>query len=156
MTEVIQEATASLLMRASGQVCAIPAILVIETHRPLPIKKMPDVPDWVLGLSILRSLPVPVLDLSLLLCGGQEAATRFVILRLKGGRRVALQVASVVGVRWIKDEELTAMPPLLADARERISKVGAIDRELILLLETSRLVPPEVWAAIGNDPGGRP
>jgi chemotaxis signal transduction protein len=59
---------------------------------------------------------------------------------------VALAVEGVLGVRELTSESLDALPPLLGDAsRVAISAVAALDRELLLVLETAHLVPESLW-----------
>jgi purine-binding chemotaxis protein CheW len=124
---------------------ALPVQNVIETMRPLPTEALAGVPPFVRGLSLIRGRPVPVVDLGALVSASEPAnPTRFVTLRL-GDRRVALAVESVLGIRALPDA-LSGLPPLLADAAaEAVSAVGALDAELLLVLETARLVPDSFW-----------
>lgn len=55
------------LLRAQERLCAFPLESVIEVMRPLPIEPLPDVPAYVLGASLVRGLPTPIVDLGALL-----------------------------------------------------------------------------------------
>lgn len=45
------------------------------------------------------------------------------------------------------------LPPLLAEsAGGAVETIGTLDRELFVALRVSRLVPPEVWAAMEGAP----
>jgi len=104
-------------------------------------------PVFVLGLSVIRGSPVPVVDARLLLLtgAGPSPAERFVIAKV-GERRVAIAVDEVVGVRVIPPSSLKALPPLLGDASaEVIAAIGVLDRELLIVLEGARLVPDAAW-----------
>ena len=107
--------------------------------RPLPIEALAGVP-FVLGASIVRGAPVPVVDVAALL--GLEAgeASRFVIVRA-GGRRVALLVDAVMDVAALPPEASAAMPPLLAGVSEAATALGRLDRALLVVLDTARVVP---------------
>jgi purine-binding chemotaxis protein CheW len=130
-----------LLCRARGRLCALPLAHVAEAMRPLPVEPVAGAPAFVLGLARIRGAATPVVDLGALLgAPGEPAATRFLTLRL-GGRAAALAVEEVLGVR-----ELGAasgpLPPLLAGApAEAVAEVGALDGELLFVLEAGSLVP---------------
>ena len=138
-----------LLCRVDGRRCGIPLSHVIETLRPLPIQPMADTPAFVLGLSVIRGAPIPVLDAASLL-GGEgpspsSTPTRFVVLRVSE-RRVAMAVGAVLGVQTLDRSSLSALPPLLRNAgREMVSALGSSDGELLVILESVRLVPDPVW-----------
>jgi purine-binding chemotaxis protein CheW len=130
------------------RLCALPLERVIETLRPLPIEPLSGAPPFVCGVSIVRGEPLPVVDAGLLLGGGQARATRLVTLRL-GARAVALAVDSVIGVRAFERSALRELPPLLREAAaDTVAALGSLDRELLLLLESGRLVPEAVFAAV--------
>ncbi len=141
----------TLLVRAGTHTCALPVSHVIETMRPLPVEPLADAPGFVLGLSIIRGAPVPVVDLGTLLStpSGRPPA-RFIMVRA-GDRKVALAVDAALGLCEIEPVSLSDMPPLLSGARhEMIDALGALDAELLLVLKTGGIVPPEVWDALAQ------
>jgi purine-binding chemotaxis protein CheW len=139
----------ALLCRVRSWLCALPVAHVEETMRPLPVEALAAAPAFVKGLSIIRGMPMPVVDAGGLLGGRDEPRSRrLVVLRLDG-RRVALAVEDVLGVRAIPTASLRELPPLLRDAsREAISAVGALDAELLIVLRTGHLVPESAWLAM--------
>jgi purine-binding chemotaxis protein CheW len=144
----------ALLCRVHRVLCALPVAQVIETLRPLPIEPLAGAPGFVCGLSLLRGVPVPVVDLGLLLGTEQVRPTRFVALR-SGARSVALAVGAVLGVRTLAGAGIRELPPLLqAAAAEAVQALGKLDRELLLVLESGRLVPEALFAQL--DAAGRP
>jgi purine-binding chemotaxis protein CheW len=116
--------------------------------RPLPITQLPAAPSFVRGLSLIRGVAVPVVDLGALLeAPGPEDPTRFIAIRLNE-RRVALAVERVLGIRQVPGR-LNSLPPLLAAASaEAVSAIGAHDAELLLVLRAARLVPDTVWREV--------
>jgi purine-binding chemotaxis protein CheW len=142
---------ASLVVTASSKLCAIPIAHVVETMRPLPIECMAGVPAFLLGLSVIRGAPVPVVDLEAVVgVGRTDPISRFVSLRL-GERRVAVAVGAVIGMRELDAASVEEMPPLLRDARaEVIEAVGVLDARLLLVLRASRLLPEEIWQRLAN------
>ena len=126
---------ASLICRARTRLCALPLEHVVETMRPLPIEKLAGMPSFVRGLSVIRGIPVPVVDAGALF-GTDEGAgsTRFVTLRT-GQRQVALSVEEVLGVRSFPAESVADLPPLLRDGgSELISALGLLDADLLFVL----------------------
>lgn len=140
-----------LLVRARSWICSFPVSEVAETMRPLATESVPDTPPFVLGLSVIRGIPIPVVDLGGLLGLAEDpAATRFVIVRV-GERHVAIAVEEVVGVQEIDRGVLEELPPLMAEAsRECVQAIGRLDDELNFVLGAARIVPPEVWAALDS------
>jgi purine-binding chemotaxis protein CheW len=143
------ERSSDLLVRAGSRVCAISLRHVVETMPPLTIERVANASLAVLGVSIIRGTPTPVVDLGALCEGASIAAIgRFVTVRT-GERLVALAVDSVLAVRQLTDASLHALPMLSGDSSaSAIEAFGHLDDELLVVLRTARLVPEDVWAAI--------
>jgi purine-binding chemotaxis protein CheW len=136
-----------LLCRAGAVVCLLPIEQVVEIMRLLPIERIAGASEHVLGLSVIRGAPVPVVDLGLVVADRPAPCTRLVTVRTATGT-VALAVEAVLGVTAIADA-FNQLPPLLRDAAaDTVSAIGARDSELILFLRTGRLVPEEVLARL--------
>jgi purine-binding chemotaxis protein CheW len=139
---------AYLLCRIGARVCAIPLAHVLETMRPLPIEPLAGMPRCVLGVAIIRGVPIPVLDTGLLVGVVDFEATRFVTVKI-GTRSAALSMGAVLGVQSLAEGSLAGIPPLLREANaDSIAAIGALDAELLLLLETTRLLPDSTFRAI--------
>jgi purine-binding chemotaxis protein CheW len=139
-----EQRSQSVLLISAGMLrCALPLRLVIETMRPLPLHALANAPAFVCGASVIRGEPVPVVNLAALLGAGPGPAARFVLVRA-GGRKVALAVEAVIGVQELGFDALAGVPPLLAHA-DALSALGTLDRELLLVLRTAHIVPPELW-----------
>lgn len=136
-----------LVCRVQAQLCALPLERVVETMRPLPIEPIAGGPSFVLGLAVIRGAPLPVVDTARLLGAQHEQAERFVVVEVDG-RRIALAVGGVLGVRTVPPGSLHALPPLLREAdTEVIAAVGRLDAELLLVLRSARLLPDQVALA---------
>jgi purine-binding chemotaxis protein CheW len=123
---------------------------VVETMRPLPIEPMLGVPAFVRGLSIVRGVPIPVIDLSALLGMGESGARcgRFIVVRV-GERRAALAVESVVGLRELDVLQMRDLPPLLQPIGvDVVESIGTSDAQLLVVLRGGRLLPDDVWASL--------
>jgi len=138
-----------LLCQVGLLVCALPLESVSETLRPMRFEPLADTAPFVLGVSIIRGRPVPVVDLARLLGNAtDEVRTRFVSLKI-GERSVALAVGRVIGVRSLDASLACQMPPLLGGASaEVIATIGSLDAGLLLFLETSKMLPDFAWASL--------
>jgi purine-binding chemotaxis protein CheW len=132
--------------RVGATLCAIPLSHVVETMRPLPTEPLATPHAFVLGASVVRGEPVPVIDAARLL-GIADASPpgRFVVLKLAAGR-AALAVGAVDGVCVLAPASLGALPSLLDDAR--LEAIGTLDSSLLVVLRSARVVPEDVWAAV--------
>jgi purine-binding chemotaxis protein CheW len=138
-----------LLTRVGARLCALPLDNVVETLRLLPIEPLERAPAFILGLCILRGGPVPVVDLGQLFGERPGSPRRLVAIRV-GGRLAALAVDDVLGLRAIPGGDL---PPLLQDAAgEVVSAIATLDAELLLVLDTTRVVSEAMLE--GLDAGG--
>ncbi|MGA2344181.1 MAG: chemotaxis protein CheW [Steroidobacteraceae bacterium] len=138
-----------LLCRIGSRIGALTLKDVREVMRPLPIEPLAGTPPFVLGLAIVRGFPTPVIDAGRLLGPiDLPSPARFVSLRL-GERSAALAVDAVLDVRSLAAGDLKEIPPLLREAgADLVSAIGALDTELLLVLEAARLVPESIWSAI--------
>jgi purine-binding chemotaxis protein CheW len=139
----------SVLSRVGSRICAVPIEHVSETMRPLPIEPLAGMPSFVLGVSIVRGAPVPVVDAARML-GVTDASPpgRFISVRI-GGHSAVLAVGEVLGVRALAGGWLETLPPLLVEASAGVVEaIGILDADLLVVLRSGRIVPPSVWAAM--------
>jgi purine-binding chemotaxis protein CheW len=145
-----------LIFRVGAKVCGVPLERVIETMRPLPIEPLAQMPAFVRGLALIRGCPTAVLDArSLLGSESEQAPGRYVTLDLAKGdhvRVVAFAVDAVVGVRRVDQDMLSGLPGLLSESNNvLITQLGALDAELLLLLDHTRLLPDALWQRLEPD-----
>ncbi len=109
-------------------------------------------PDFVLGVAVIRGRPTPVVDTRRLLGSpGERPPTRYVTLSLgeQTARVTAFAVDGVIGVRQVEADALSALPALLGDSRgDVVQAFGALDAELFVVLEHARLLPQAAWQAL--------
>lgn len=139
------------MVRSAGHACALDLAHVVEVMRPLPISTIANAPEMVLGLSIIRGIPVPVVDFGALFGAGGGTINRLVLVRA-GERRVALAVEEVLGIYELSDPALRAMPPLVqAAAAGAIRSIAALDSELLYVLDSAGIVDQELLASLAGD-----
>jgi purine-binding chemotaxis protein CheW len=143
-----EASTSWLLCRSGSMLCALPIEQVREIMRVLPLERFAAAPRYVLGLSIIRGAPVPVVDIGLIIGSTATKAARLVAVEA-ADRTVALAMEDVIGITAISAMTFSQLPPLLRDAAaETIAAVSALDSELLVVLRASRLVPEAVFAAL--------
>jgi purine-binding chemotaxis protein CheW len=136
----------SLLFRAGSLLCALRLDEVIETMRPLTVRPLAGTPSYVRGVTIMRGVPTPVLDVARLVGGEEADIVRFVAVRTERGP-VAFATGPVLGIRAAVAD--TARHSVLyGGASSRlVAGVGTVDAEPILLLQSMRVLPDDVWLA---------
>jgi purine-binding chemotaxis protein CheW len=116
--------------------------------RPLPVESITGMPSFVRGVSIIRGVPTPVVDLGAVLGALGGAAERIVTLRL-GDRQVALSVDAVLGVRDLDVSALQELPPLLRGAsKDVLEAIGTLDEQFLMVLRAGWELPDEVWQVL--------
>ena len=106
------------------------------------------------GVAVIRGSAIPVVDLQILLGDSKKAIPdRFVTLRV-GKRHLALAVEGVLGIRHVPDSVFHGLPPLLRGSETPwVDSLGALDSELFVLLQASRILPDDLWQGmtLGED-----
>ena len=150
LTVRASEISPVFVVMVGARACAFPLQHVAETMRPLPIEPIAGTPGFVRGVSVIRGLPTPVVDLKALLENSDNSPSygRFVTLKYDT-RRVVIGVDSVVGLRNLDSAQLAELPPLLRDVTaDLIESFGTLDAQLLLVLHAARIVPDEVWSTL--------
>ena len=140
------EAVTALVFRAGSLLCALPLDEVVETMRPLETHPLAGTPGFVLGISVLRGVPTPVIDVARLLAGVAGDVERYVAVRTERGP-VALAIGTVLGIQATDAGPAEAHPSLLGGSHRLVAGVGTLGSEPMLLLQSMRAVPDEVWEA---------
>lgn len=138
-----------LICRSDSRLCALPLENVAETMRSLPIEPMPDMPPFLLGVSIIRGIVVPVVCMTSLFGANLRMRhARMVTLKL-GERRVAFAVDDVIGIRKLDREATDDIPPLLGSAdASLIELMTTLDAELIVVLRGAHMIPESAWSKL--------
>lgn len=140
----------ALVVAAGTHTCAISLRYVTETMRPLPCDAVAGAPRFVRGLSVIRGMPVPVVDLPVLLDAGERGRTdgRFVTVDLED-RTVALRVDRVLGIWALDPARFDRLPPLLSKGdADAIEAIGVCDERLLVVLRAARILPDDLWPTL--------
>jgi purine-binding chemotaxis protein CheW len=136
----------SLVFRAGSLLCALGLDEVVETMRPLETRPLAGTPPFVLGISVLRGVPTPVIDVARLLVGAAAPIERYVAVRTERGG-VALATGAIIGIRAVGADANGGHPALLAGNTRLVAGMSTIGDEPLVLLQSLRAVPDEVWEA---------
>ena len=141
-----------LVVMVGARACAFPLHHVGQTMRPLAVTPVAGTPGFVCGVSVIRGVPTPVVDLKALLENSEHSPSfgRFVALKLDD-RQVVIGVDSVVGLTDLELAQLGQLPPLLRDVSAKlIESFGSLDAQLLLVLHAARILPDEVWVSLAQ------
>jgi purine-binding chemotaxis protein CheW len=147
------ELSVQMLIARCGQVlCAVPVSAIAEVMRPMEMRSLAGAPSFIAGVSVIRGQAVPVLIVAHLLGASTGSpASRFITLRV-GDRLVALGVDAVIGFRWLDQDDVTQVPPLLSQAHpELIEQLGRLDDELVVVLRSAGLIADGQWSLLAQD-----
>ncbi len=139
-----------LVVRCGGHTCGLKLSQLSEVMRPLPSEPVTGAPEVVQGISVIRGIPCPVVDLGALF-GERNPATRLVVVRA-GKRRIALAVDKVLGIQPFSLAAFSELPPLVRGAGAgALEAIGALDSELLFVLDSGRLIPDELLASLASE-----
>lgn len=140
-----------LLCRLSTSWCALNLQGLREIMRPQPVDRISGLPDFVDGISIIRGLPLPVLNLPRLLCGSTSTAgsqERFVTAE-SDGQILALRVDEVAGIFALAEEMWRNLPSLLDGLQsEHVAALGNHDGHVVMLLRRANLLSEADWSRL--------
>lgn len=136
-----------LVFRLNTVVCAIPLKHVSEVMRPLPLDKFASLPHFYAGVSVIRGIPTPVLDLKKTLGVDDEETPsrreRFVLVDSEK-QKIACLVDEVLGIEDIDPQFITKTLGFFQKAnRDLITGMGTLDQKLLLVLESLVTLPEE-------------
>lgn len=144
------KAALAIVVRVRTLLAAFDVGQVVETLRPLPVTPIAGAPVFVLGAAVIRGAVTPVVDAGALLVPDEPFSVprRLVVIRGEHGP-AAVAVDEVLGIRAMPSSAGARIPPLLgAAAQSNIASIGELDGRLLVVLETARLVPTDVWSAL--------
>ncbi len=153
----IEAGTQFVTMGVDREIFAVEVDAVREILDVRDIVRLPNAPDFLLGLIDVRGQSVPVLDLRLKLGLPAAAATentRIVVLDVEtGGRRLLLglladRVFEVTGL----DQDAVEAPPEIGTRwrSEYIHGIGRRGADFVIVFDLARLLSGEETALIGK------
>lgn len=111
LSEIVSASCSYLVFLLDGQRYALPPAVVEKVLQAEPVTRLPDSPEWLLGICRHRRQLLPVLSLRLLMGMPERSIdrdSRFIVMRLLG-RRTILVVDEVEGLSDSPQGELVSL-----------------------------------------------
>jgi len=125
-----------------------------------PVTKVPDAPDYVLGVICLRDQVLPLVDLSEILSIQQEGAERkrdMVVLLSFGTAKIGVVVDEIQEILRVQDDQVLPTPQTLSEAeREHLEGVLLQPGRMVSLINVLKIITgddQEKIAAMGQGLG---
>jgi purine-binding chemotaxis protein CheW len=115
-----------------------------------PITAVPDIPEYIKGITNLRGKIIPVMDARLRLSKAERAyddRTCIIVLD-NGGTSTGLIVDSVSEVMTFKEEEIAPPPEMGRERHKYIQGIGKAGGGVKLLLDGQRLIAQDCLEAL--------
>ena len=128
-----------VIFKLAGAEYGINVLNVQEIIRPLKMVKLPNSPDYVLGICELRENIIPVIDLKQVLNLGkvkESKAARIIVIQ-EAGEMLGLLVDEVGEVLRINPEKIKREAKL---AKKYIRGIAKIDGRLIMFLNLAAII----------------
>jgi len=146
-----------LTFTAGGLVYAIGATSVVEVLPTVPVRPVPQLPDYVLGMVAYRGRMIPVIDLPRRLTGDPARAllsTRLIIVEVAGGpsgeggpARLGLIAENMVSTVRSEDAE-TVFPQMQLEAAPYLGRILRLGGQTVHMLVVERLLPTGVASGL--------
>lgn len=118
------------------------------------ITRIPETPDFLLGLINLRSAVIPVIDLRVrfgMPRAEQSDESRIMVLQANG-RTVGILVDAVSEVLRVRQDQIAPPPPTIAGlGRDYLNGLVNLDDSLLILLDIDKVLGQEGLMAIEDD-----
>mgnify|MGYP001015520317 CR=1 FL=1 len=117
------------------------------------ITHMPKAPAFIEGVTNLRGMVVPVIDLRKRFGLGQAEATRDtrIVVVFLGGIKVGMVVDAVSEVLRVPDEAIDPTPPMIASVETAfIRGIAKLEHQLVTLLNLNQVLSLSEQTAIGS------
>lgn len=146
-----------LTFTAGGQTYAIEAGSVVEVLPAVPVRPLPALPDYLLGVVAYRGGMIPVVDVPRRLAGEparQRLSTRLVVVDVSGGggtaSRLGLVVENMVATLRADDAE-TVFPTMHLENAPYLGKILRLRGQAIQMLLVEQLLPAGLATGLAAD-----
>lgn len=119
----------------------IPILKVQEIVNLPQLTRLPQVPDYIEGITNLRGKVIPIINLRRLAGIAGDSAGEKVIVITSGRITFGILVDGITGVIALDESEIE--PPTDFNTSAIVSGVARVDDRLVVLLDTKKLIPME-------------
>ena len=125
----------------NGNEYTIPILKVQEIVNLPHLTRLPQVPDYIEGITNLRGRIIPIVNLKKLVGLGGDSLGEKVIVVTSGRIVFGVLIDAITGVISIEDSAIE--PPADFNTSDIVSGVAKVGEKLIVLLDTRKLIPLE-------------
>jgi len=126
----------------TGNEYMVPILKVREIITMPSITALPQLPHYVKGVTNLRGSVIPIVNLKTLLNSGEDDSVENTIIVLTAGKVVfGIIVDGITGVRTIDASKIEPPESFFNCNIDKIEGVAKFDDQLIVLLDTKKLLP---------------
>lgn len=146
-----------LTFTAGGLMYAIGARTVVEVLPTVPVRPVPHLPDYVLGMIAYRGRMIPVIDLPRRLTGAPARpllSTRLIVVEVAGTAggeggpaRLGLIAENMVSTVGSEDAE-TVFPQMQLDSAPYLGRILRLGGQTVHMLVVERLLPSGVASGL--------
>lgn len=145
--ELLDDSLQYLTFVLAGEEYAIDILKVQEIRGFEPTTRIPNTPDYLLGVINLRGSVVPIVDLRVRFnlgeaMGRDNAVIVLVKIATQGGERViGIVVDAVSDVYVIKQEDITDTPDLASNVvKQFVTGLATVEEKMIIMLDIDSLI----------------
>lgn len=132
-----------ILFKLKDQTFAVHVQQIVSIERELSLTKVPRTPDFMMGVTEMRGIMTPMIDLrERLNLGGVEITdqTRTLVVQVDG-MQIGMLVDQATEVKDIPASLIKPAPKLVGEIKDTfLLGVATIDDELILLLDLEQII----------------
>ncbi len=125
----------------NGNEYTIPILKVQEIVNLPHLTRLPQVPDYIEGITNLRGRIIPIVNLKKLVGLGGDSLGEKIIVVTSGRIVFGVLIDAITGVISIEDSAIE--PPADFNTSDIVSGVAKVGEKLIVLLDTRKLIPLE-------------
>ncbi|MCE5232578.1 MAG: chemotaxis protein CheW [Mizugakiibacter sp.] len=146
-----QAGAQSLTFNLAGEEYGVDILAVREIRGWSRVTRVPQAPDFILGVLNLRGAIVPIMDLRLRFGLPREeyTATTVTIVVALNGRHFGMVVDAVSDVLDVRVDEIKPVPDFGAAVdTEYLKGLVAVGERMVMLLDVERLLGHDDWAMV--------
>ena len=153
-----------LTFKACGHAYAIDSKAVVEVLPQVPVRAMPRLPDYIVGMFNYRGKMIPVVDLTRRLSdrfAAERLSTRVIVVEygIPEGHvdsprfrqvRMGLMAEDVISTQSSKDAD-TAFPTMHLEIAPFLGRIVRLNGETIQVVIVEKLLPTDIAAGLFTD-----
>lgn len=142
-----------LVFRLANEEYGIDILKVQEIRSCERVTRIPNVPEFITGVTNLRGVIVPIIDLRVrfdIALDEENSAAVVIVLNLKD-RVLGIMVDGVADVLSLNDSQIKATPDVSSVmASNYLEGIGVMDKRMVILVNIEKLLSREEMQVVGS------